>query len=517
MATYEKGEPRDTPEEAAQVQQLTKGPDPRAAQTADALFNLPEQPPEVRQSAEPNLFSQDSIKIGGSVPKTPEQLADDERKRQQFGKNEATAKGKLGADRKNLAKPAFEMKQVGKDLEVLQKEQADAQKEILDKQVQPLVDEAEKHQGEYQKAVDARVAYRNKTQQQIEQMDTMAKAIASEQPHDIWTDASVPVKIAGIAAMALGGAAQAIWGDKTNAVADQIELAVKRDLTLQRMRTEKNKDDYANKSLLLCKFMAEGDHMEHSQDKAFSTAMMGIRGRLQAMMPLLKDPQMRAQVNAQIAQGGMKAAQADERVQTMIAGEDFRLAQATAEMSNKLETSNQVSTVAQQNMEIRKQTEARLQKQHDEKMNAKGIPDWEFPSGALGTDAEFGKLRDAESAAKSATLRLKTLSKDLKSGAVNLHSWAGYQQMQRDFAAVTEAAKGAGLVNTGANFTKLEEDLIKNGYMNKVGAIVDPNGAAKLINQKIGELWADVGNKIAERGGTPAETHPYLKSKKRAE
>lgn len=497
----EPGEPQDTPEEAASLRDLIQGPPPgpQARSAADALFAP--QPDQAQSQSTQDSFG---IKLGMPSVGAPLSEADKARSKANIMANHAPV-GKAIAKREAALAPV--MKDFA-EIPSSTREQADASRAEADRLnadlIKPLQDQASKAQKDYDTAVAGRVRYREQVQSQIEAMDVMSKRIAAEQPHDIWTDASLPVKIAGIAALSLGSAAQAIWGDKTNAVADQIDAAVKRDLMLQRMRVEKNKDDYANKNLLLSRFMVEGDHIQNAEDKAYASALMGIKGRLEAMKPLLQDPKMRTSIDLQIAQLEMKSASAQERVMSNTVGYDIRQAEATALQADKLEFVKGASETASLNAQTRAKAEERMQQQHGEKQDEKQIPGWEAPNGVMASTPEVTKLREAEGSARSATSRLKTLSDDLSSGSVNFHSWSGYQQLKQDFAAITEAAKGAGLVNTGANFTKLEEDLITSGYMNKASSvIIDPVGARKLIERKIKQLWTDIGTKMAERGYRP--------------
>ncbi len=475
----------------------------KAKAAADALFQppapetpAPAQSPALR--AGESVGTRESVSTSAPIAMTPEQQA---QARQVVKENHAPARAAV--QRAKALEPKIKEgyhEAVSTFATNAETDQQEADR-IIREGMKPLIEQADKADANYQKALEGRVKYRAQTQQQIERMDTLAKHIASQQPRDIWTDASVPVKIAGIAAMALGGAAQAIWGDKTNAVTDQIEAAVKQDLMMQRLRLDKGKEDFANQNLLLKQFMVEGEHIEHSEDKALSTAMMGIAGRLKMMKTQLASPEMRRQLDMQIGELQMKAAGAYERVAINTAGMDVRQAEAEALAADHATTSNGRLEATRANAETAKRREDRLATQHGEKMDEKRMPGWDFPDGYFGSVPEFTKLREAESTIMSAVDRLKVMSKDLGAGIKNLHSWAGYKQLKQDYAAVTEAAKGAGLMNAGANFTKLEEDLIEAGYMNTMYSIIDPKGAQALIKRKIEQLWKDVAAKVHERGG----------------
>lgn len=513
MAKYEPGEPQDSPEEAAALQTLIKGK-PKAQATADKLFAGEDQ--AQNQSASQYEGIQFGDMRGGAAsfsqsgPMTQDQKA---QARQNIHEDYAPARDAVRRGGAVLQKGANKYNMITDEAKTQLVEQGKRQSKMLDDQVQPLVDEADEAASAYKEAQAARVKYRAEVQNQIEEMDRMAKTIASEQPHNIWTDASVPIKIAGIAAMSLGAAAQAIYGDKTNAVTDQIEAAVKQDLTMQRMRLEKGQKDYANRNLLLNRFMVQGDHIQNAEDKAFSTSMMGIKGRLEAMMPLLKDPQMRQNLQKTITELEMKSAAAQQRVMENTVGYDIRQAEAEAAAGARLETARGGSESAMLNAKTRASAEQRLSEKQANDEQQLAIPDWETPDGKkpMASPKEMSELRETEEGVMKATNSLDQLVADFKKGN-NIFDLPNYLQMKSDANRAIVKLKGKGIVNAGANFTKLEEDLIKSGYMSQDGLVLKAfdKAAVKMIRRAEADLWEDVRAAMDRRNLKPSKSHRVL-------
>lgn len=384
---------------------------------------------------------------------------------------------------------------------------------ITEERLKPMQAEAEAADKEYQNAVKSRQEYRTKVDNVINSMDTLGKRIAAEQPRDIWAEAGLGTKIAGIALMGLGGAAQALYGDRTNSIADAIDGAIKRDLALQRMRLEKNKDDYGNKNLLLGQLRANVDRTEHAEDAAHATAWQGILGRLSVVKSMLTDPTMRANAEKVIAEGQMKAADSTQKLMANLVGTDVRMKQAEGHLEVEAAKLNAQSGQgsAMLNAQTRAAAEQRMAGKDSREQTSLEIPNWEFPAGFKGAPKEATALRDMEADTFKATQSMDQVRELLKQGG----QYSSYPKWA-DIAAVSNRAivklKGKGIVNAGANFTKLEEDLIQKGYLSTTGQWLrnlDPNAGAR-IQAAEADLWDDVEHAMAERGGRPAKSHPVF-------
>ena len=382
---------------------------------------------------------------------------------------------------------------------------------VVHEQVEPAMAEYGQLDTQYREAVQKRVEYRAKVMSQIDDMDALSKSIAAEQPHDVWADASTPLKIGAIMAMSLGAAAQAFYGDRTNPVVDQIDNFVKRDLMMQRMRVEKNKADYANKNLLVNRLSSEGEHIQMAEDRAYITAIDGVKGKLEAAKQLLASPQMRQNIDRTIAELEMKAAQTRMNLQTNIVGQDIRMSQATAELEARREAA--AGRGGSLSAQVGLMREQRLSQKEGRAQNAMEIPNWEFPGGFKGTEKEATQLREQETTVANATRSMDDLVGQLEKGAVtNLLTMEGYQAAKAMANRVVVKIKGKGVVNAGANFTKLEEDLVKAGYLGADGQVLRAfdSKAIDRIRAAEADMWDDVQAAMAERGGKPAKTHPIF-------
>lgn len=381
--------------------------------------------------------------------------------------------------------------------------------QITEERLKPLEAEAAKAEAEYQDAVKQRQAYRAKVESVVNDMDTMSKRIAAEQPHDIWAESGLGVKIAGIALMGLGAAAQSMYGDKTNVVTDQIDAAIRRDLAIQKMRLEKNQNDFSNKNLLINQFRANVDHMQNAEDAAHAAAWQGILGRLNIVKSMLQDPTARMNVEKVIAEGQLKSVESQQRLMSDLLGKDARMKEGEGlleEKAAKLGASR--DSALRLNAETRAAAERRLEGKREEEKKQLEIPGWEFPQGFKGAPKEATALRDMETDTFKATAALDQVRDMLTKGGqfTSYPKWA-------DIAAATNRAivklKGKGLVNAGANFTKLEEDLIRKGYLSSSGEWLrnlDPTAAAR-IKAAEADLWDDVEAAFHERGGRPTKEH----------
>lgn len=362
---------------------------------------------------------------------------------------------------------------------------------------QPLADAQAKATADYQEAISKRQEYRAKVTTQIEDMDKYAKLIAAEQPHDIWAESSTPLKIAGILAMGLGGAAQALYGDRTNAVTDQIDAAVKRDLMLQRMRMEKDQQNYANKNLLLGKFIDSNEHMQNSEDKAYVTMMNGIMERAKVTGSLLTDPKMRLDNQKMVAELQMKAAATMQRVHENVAGEDIKMAEAEADRAAKAEQSSG-SASAWLNANTRAETE----KRHQDEQTAPNV---------------IGQFRDRKAAsdyrtaeAESATLiqGLGKLSNFLDKRDISSLQDKGQWNQTR--AVLDLVAKGKDVYNLGSALTGLEAEKLSQAMGTGDWSYVFKNYGKARIQQAMQQIAQTVENRMKAEGVKPGASHPFL-------
>lgn len=362
----------------------------------------------------------------------------------------------------------------------------------------------------YNQAVKARTEYRAKVQADLENMNNWSAKLAAEQPRDAWAESPTWNKVTSIALMGLGAAAQTYFGDKTNVVVDQIDAALKRDLMMQRLRLDKGKETFANKGLLLRQFIDTSDHMQQAEDKAYVTAIGGITARLTASKNLLTSPTMRANLEKNIAELQMKAALKQQDVSADIVGKDLKLAgdeahiQAEREKAGKAVNGLSISRAqtAAGNLKIKQQQEGR-------KQNALVQQGWEGTF--TGTEGEAKDLRETETDTAKATQSMDQVVGMLEKGG----EFSSYPKWQDIKAAANRAVvklKGKGLVNAGANFTEMENELIRAGYLSSSGdwlRALDPS-AANRIRQAEADLWDDVKIAMEKRGLKPSKTHPVF-------
>lgn len=384
---------------------------------------------------------------------------------------------------------------------------------ITDEQLVPLRQEAEAADAEYNDAVKERAATRARTQSAIDDMDRLGKSIAAEQPRDIWADANLGTKIFGIALQGLGGAAQALYGDKTNSVTDAIDAAIKKDLALQRMRIDKREGDYANKNLLLNQLRGNMDRTEHAEDAAHATAWQGILGRLQVVKSMLTDPTMRANAEKVIAEGEMKAAQSTQKLMTNLVGLDVRQKQAVGQLEVQAAKLNaDAGGAAMLNAQTRAASERRLQGKDAREQTALEIPNWEAVDGkVMGSPKEVTELREGEASAQKASQSMEQVISLLQQGG----QYTSYPKWQDIEAAVNRSIvklKGKGMHNMGANFSEMERQLEAGGFLGADKSWkrnLDPK-AAQRIQDALRDMWEDVRSSMAERNYKPAKTHPVF-------
>jgi hypothetical protein len=193
---------------------------------------------------------------------------------------------------------------------------ADAQKEkeVLAPQRQKLIEATDN----YQNVIKSREASQLQMNQQLDTLQRMSGVIASTTIRDPWADASTPVKIGGLLALALGGFQSGAFGGP-NAVANELDRIITRDISLQSMNLQNKQRGLENGKSLLAQFRENTDHAEHAQDLAYQAASQGIEKRLEMAMKTTTDPQRRAALQATLAAYQQKTAQAKMKsVQTLV-------------------------------------------------------------------------------------------------------------------------------------------------------------------------------------------------------
>lgn len=370
----------------------------------------------------------------------------------------------------------------------------------------------EKADAEYQQAVKGRAEHQARTQNAIGDMDTLAKQIAADDQANLYTNRSVGANLLSSLLLGLGAAAQSLYHDRTNAVADQFDSALQRELMQQRLRMQSNKDRYGNQNLLLGRMMQHYDRVEHAEDAAYVTVYNGVRGRLEALKGMMTNPQMRINTEKFMADMDMKTLERQQRVMTDAVGTDVRMAQAQAVLEQKREAAMSVDTsVKTLNAQTRAQAEQRKQRAEGRDENALEIPGWEFPEGFKGDKTEARKLRDMEATVSKADNALTKLAGSLDKGGA-LTSYPKWAELKAEANRAILTLKGDGIGDAGKNFTELERTLITEGYLGQDGnwkRALDPS-ASKRIRAAVHELRNDTKRTISKRGGRPAKNHEYF-------
>lgn len=368
------------------------------------------------------------------------------------------------------------------------------QKRYEDQYVKPGLAKQAELQKQYDEAVQTRTEYRAKVMSEMDNMDTMAKQLASEQVHDRFAEAPTWMKVISIAAMSLGAAAQAAYGDRTNAVTDQIDGAIKRDLMFQRMRLEKGQDDFKNKNLLLRQFMDSSEHMQGAEDKAYLTAINGITQRMEMSKSLLTSPTMRANMDKQIAELKMKAAESQQRVTENIVGQDIRQKDATAQLEAQL----------LKTMETNKSAKATAS-QLGTLGTVQGV---DFPEGFQGDPKKEGApLRDLQAGTASVSGvmdKLKASFKNFDSISSLAHpvdKFSAYQQLQQEVAALILKTKGKQFGNMGARLTEMQKALDAQAFGASTKGVLNVDNALKIVDNAKEQIWQDFSDAAEARGG----------------
>jgi hypothetical protein len=481
----ESGEPRD---DFTSAYQAPVDPQQSAAASPLQEFLAFQNPTQSQQSQGVSLG--ESLRIGSSQPaqKTPEEKASQRAQIQANHAPVAAAVDEAKAERPGAAETKAAVSGFATEANKARQDNLD----LMESQVKPAIAERDAAQKQYQEAVAGREKYRAEIQGQIDEMDKMGKAIAAEQPHNIWTDASIPVKIAGIALMGLGGAAQALYGDRTNPVTDQIENMVKQDLMLQKMRIDKSKGDYANKNLLLSKFMVDGDHAQNAQDKAYITALSGVRGRLEAIKPLLTDPKMRENIGRTVAELQMKEATAQQSWMQNAVGFDYRQKEAEALALDKVDQSQGTASALINATTKERALNERIKNRNEDRY----VPGYQpvDEHGTAGTDKTVEEARNSIQTHATARRELMNVYNAVDQFAEdkgNLASLEAWNKMNQSMANVTVTLKSGKAMNMGANFTTMEKDLVRQGILgmsNGVLTVLNPEKAKAAI-ERFADEW----------------------------
>jgi hypothetical protein len=409
--------------------------------------------------------------------------------------NEAAAQSREALVQANLArnKAAQEAEAAQRDANAAQ-ERAQTMYEGVGDDVRAL---EEKRAATQQYLLDNR----DRTQNALQEMDNMSKLIATEQPHDLWAEAGFGTKAMAIALSSLGAAVQSFYGDKQNVVIDQIDAGLKREMTMQRLRMEKRKDDYANKNLLLSRMAQHFEHIEEAEKAAYVAAWKGIQARLEVAKSLTKSSEFASKIDVLKSNADMKIADAYDGIATSLFGNAVRATQADLVAEKDLGVANTRQSIMNQRQEIREKEEARRE-------SVRQIPEYEGEF--LGTDKSADEFRGLDTTARQATAIMQKLIADYKAGG-QLTSYAKWNDIRDLESRAVAVLKGRGLINAGANFTKLESDLIAKGFLGGNGKwlkSLDP-GTANRIHKAIEDLWNDV--EVAAKGhGLKPKGHKYL-------
>ncbi len=387
--------------------------------------------------------------------------------------------------------------------------------DIINEHVVPLQKEADILAAEHDKAVSFRDAYQIRMQTGIDQMDNLSKKIAAEQPREFWADQSTGMKLATIALTALGGAAQSLGGDRTNAVADSIDNMVKRDTAMQKMRFEKNQDDYANQHTLVGQMAQNYDRLEHAQEAAYVTGMQGVIGRLQALKPMLDSAQMRQNVDMQIAQLEIKASEAHTKLQENLLGMGVRINQGVATLAEKRSEAQQKADIARLTASQKAATENRKTGQTETT-----IPGYEQDPKVKhinATPKESAAVRDdlaTTSKVSNAMDYLKSVIKAAGNDPMKLLEFTNQAQFQQAQSVLLEAARGPGFGQTGSRMTEMLKTLETKAFTGGEWARFRSDIAAGLLDHAQKTIWDNLNLKAKSLGLQPIlkgpEHHPWF-------
>lgn len=368
-------------------------------------------------------------------------------------------------------------------------------------------EDAGKAQETYKKALEANLGNRVRVTEQMNVMDALSKQIASANVRDPWADASTGVKIGALLSVGLGAAAQALDGSKVNAAAEIIQQHIQRDIMLQRMRLEKNKDDYSMKNTLLGRLVAHSDHIEDAAQKAYITAMEGVKGRITAMQALTTNAMHRASL-ANIAAGldmGLGSAATQALENTM----GKSILHSEHEANTELQAGKSTGSIGGVARLLgAKNASDKLEQHQGERAEERALPGYHPADGAgyKGNQKAIETFRTAAQNHETADRNLGTLFQAVDNlKGKSLASVAPYREFKQALAQVTIKMKNGD--NMGANFSDMEKELETRGILGgseKTGwVILDPEGYKKAIARKAAEYrkeLADQGKYIgAER------------------
>jgi hypothetical protein len=311
--------------------------------------------------------------------------------------------------------------------------------------------------------------------------------------------------------MALGSFAQSYYDDRTNVVADQIDNAIKRDLMFQKMRLEKGQDDFRNKNLLLRQFMDTSEHVQDAEDKAYLTAMSGIRAQLEAKKALLTSPEMRANLEQTAAQLELKEQEVQQRLTERLIGHDVKMSNA----ESKLALEQEKLDMRRQELRVREQEAAaratRASSQDAMKANKLTAPNvqGEFRDAKPAADYRIAEAV-ASSLIDNITRLQDVLSRDAGSLSEVIENRREWNQLMADLELVAKGKDGG--YNLGAALTGTELDRLRNALgTGNFSYFFSGEGKAALERTK-NRIAETVAKRMKAEGVRPAKSHPFLEA-----
>jgi hypothetical protein len=407
----------------------------------------------------------------------------------------------------------------------VQKRTADAMKP-LDERAQKLgklaeavdtdLSEAQKTYDKHQTAYDEMMAQQ---QSQVQRLDTLSKDIAANStPRDFWADKSTGFKIGAAVFAGLGA-----FAGSTQPV-QIIDNAIQRDLTLQRLKLQNDKDNYANQTSLLGQMRAIHKDTRDADKAAYLAAIQGAKGRLQAIAGATNDVGQQRQIAATIAGLDEKAAVVGPELISKSTGQALEQKTAVANAKTNLEKLTAAQTgvgvlkaeTAAKNAAVRDQENQRKQEDQDQKKAAMEIPDWEIADpnkkNPNATQKEISGLKAAEVSTRQVTSAMDELIKSL--GAAKDRSKLLDNNEYREYKAkegrLFEAARGPGFGQTGSRLTKELKDLESQSFTPGWLGRLTPDESIRLLRQAQAAIWNKVGQAGHELGLKPSKTHPEL-------
>lgn len=370
------------------------------------------------------------------------------------------------------------------------------------KSVDPLLKEAEEWDGVRLQAAKQGVERKAAAYAQLEKVHQVAAELATNQVRDRWADASTPVKIGAIAAMALGAFVQGVYGDKTNIAVDQIDAALKRDLAMQKLRYDQKADNLANQRTLLGEMRKlDADELK-ANNLAYIAGLQSVMHRIENLAKGSKDPRVAANAQKLMADIQMnKLAPAQMQLQEQMVGGLLRVGQMEQVAADRQAAAAQRAeslTLRQENMDLSKQ---RL----GMKQNALTMRGTE---GVGKSEKEMGKLREAQ-AQMSHLVDLYGKAKEvLREGPAAMSPFEWEQLM----ATISAIAKSEGIFNFGAALSGSEAEILKAAIGNKNIAYLSSEEGIKLLDKALNNFASQFREKVRDQRLTITKEHPFLKA-----